>query len=81
VTRRVNPWPVWLITVTATFAALETRALTHRDIPTLSENLARWGGTYPRRRHGSLVPVAFLAGAAWLTVHVSSWGGAKELQR
>lgn len=78
-TRRVDPWPLWLVVTTATFAALETRALTRRDIPTLSENLARWSGTHPRKRHGSLVPLAFLAGAAWLTSHVSAWGGAKEM--
>lgn len=73
-----NPWPVWLVAVTGTFAALETRALLKRDIPTLSENLARWSGTYPRRRHGSLVPMAFLAGCGWLVVHVAQWSGAKE---
>lgn len=66
-TRRVDPWPVWLVVTTATFAALET--------------LARWSGTHPRKRHGSLVPLAFLAGAAWLTSHVSAWGGAKEMTR
>ena len=76
-----NPWPYWLVAVTATFAALETRALLHRDIPTLSENLARWSGTHPRRRHGSLVPMAFLAGCGWLVVHVATWGGPKEMNR
>lgn len=73
-----NPWPYWLVLVTGTFAALETRALLRRDIPTLSENLARWSGTYPRRRHGSLVPMAFLAAAGWLTIHIAAWEGAKE---
>lgn len=75
-----NPWPVWLVAVTGTFAALETRALLRRDIPTLSENLARWSGTYPRRRHGSLVPMLFLAGAGWLATHIATWQGSKETQ-
>lgn len=78
---RLNPWPVWLVATTATFAALETRAISRRDIPTLSECLARWGGTHPRRTHGTLAPVAFLAAAGWLAVHVAGWEGAKELPR
>lgn len=76
--RPLNPWPAWLVATTATFAALETRALIRRDIPTLSENLAHWSGSYPRRPHGDLVPVAFLAGAGWLVVHIARWGGPKE---
>lgn len=76
--RKLNPWPVWLVATTATFAAIETRAITRRDVPTLSECLARWGGTYPRRPHSTIAPVAFLAGAGWIVVHVASWQGAKE---
>lgn len=73
-----NPWPLWLVAVTGTFAALETRALLRRDIPTLSENLARWSGTYPRRRHGSLVPMTFLAACGWLVVHVATFEGVRR---
>lgn len=70
----VNPWSVWATATIGSFAALEARALLRRDIPTLSENLARWGGVHPRRRHGSLAPAAFLAGAGWLAVHVATFG-------
>lgn len=71
---KVNPWSVWLTTVVGSFVAMETRALVTGDIPTLSECLARWCGVHPRRRHGSVAPLAFVAAAGWLAVHVATWG-------
>lgn len=70
----VNPWSVWLTATIGSFAAMEARALVKGDIPTLSECLARWSGVHPRRRHGSVAPLAFVAGAAWLALHVATWG-------
>lgn len=70
----VNPWSVWLTATLGSFVAMETRALVKGDIPTLSECLARWSGVHPRRRHGSVVPLVFLAGCGWLVVHVVTWG-------
>lgn len=70
----VNPWSVWITTVVGSFAAMEARALVKGDIPTLSESLARWSGVHPRKRHGAFAPLAFVAGAGWLAIHVATWG-------
>lgn len=70
----VSPWSVWLTATVGSFTALEARALVRGDIPTLSECLARWSGVHPRRRHGTIVPLAFVAGATWLAIHVATWG-------
>ena len=70
----VSPWSVWLTGVVGSFVALEGRALTRGDVPTLSECLARWSGVHPRRRHGSVVPLVFAAGCTWLVVHVCTGG-------
>lgn len=59
------------------FAVFETRALVKGDIPTLSENLAKWAGVHPRRVHGNVAPVLLLAGAGWLVVHIATWGTGK----
>lgn len=77
--RAVNPWSVWLTATVGSFAAVEARALVRRDIPTLSECLARWAGLHPRRRHGVVVPLLFVAGCGWLVVHVATWQGPKSL--
>ena len=71
---RANPWSLWLNTVVGSFVAMESRALVKGDIPTLSECLARWCGVHPRRRHGSVAPLAFVAAAGWLAVHIATWG-------
>jgi hypothetical protein len=68
-----NPWLVWLLVTVVSFALLESRALRTHTIPTLSETLAGWWGTYPRRKHGSFVPLVFLGFWVWVTVHVLRW--------
>lgn len=79
--RPVNPWSVWLTATVGSFAALEARALLRGDVPTLSECLARWGGVHPRRRHGPVSTVAFLAGAGWLAIHVATFAGPEDHRR
>lgn len=71
---RATPWSVWATATIGSFVAMETRALVKGDIPTLSECLARWSGVHPRKPHGSVTPLAFVAGAAWLAIHVATWG-------
>lgn len=75
--RRHNGWLVWMVATVGSFAVLETRALTTRNTETLSGALARWSGTYPRKRHGSVVPLIFVGFWIWLTVHVVTWKGEK----
>lgn len=77
----VSPWSVWATATIGSFVAMEARALVKGDIPTLSECLARWSGVHPRRRHGGVVPVLFVAGAGWLALHVATWGTGSPLDK
>lgn len=79
--KRVSPWSVWVTTVLGSFCALEARALVWGDIPTLSECLARWSGVHPRRRHGAVTPLVFLAACGWLALHVATWGTGTPLDK
>ncbi len=65
-------WAIWLAGTLGTFAVLEAVAFQRNSahFPTLSATLQRWMGIDPPARWGQAAPVIFLAGWAWLTLHV-----------
>jgi hypothetical protein len=62
-------WGAWLVSVIASFAALETAAYAGR-FPTLSRTLCHWLGLDPRRRSGPVALLGFAGIWAWLVVHL-----------
>ena len=76
VMRHRNPWLLWVAATAGSFAYFEMRAVRYREVPTLSEELARWAGVNPRHPRGVVVPVLWVAACCWLTVHVLRWEGA-----
>lgn len=66
-------WGAYTAAGIGIFAVLETIALRKRSLPTYSRTLARWAGCHPRTRRGHITPVAFVAFAAWLAVHVARY--------
>ncbi len=62
-------WTAWTAVVVASFAVLESIALRRRAFPPYSAVLCRWRGA-PRTHRSRLLTMAFVAGWAWVTVHV-----------
>lgn len=68
--RRYQPWPAWLAAVVSSFAVLEWVALRRDSFPPLTHFLRWLFGINPKRGFGRLAPAAFLAGCAYLVVHL-----------
>lgn len=67
---RGRVWDLWLAGTVGSFAALETYALVTGRIPPLTAVLRSHMGIAPRKRHGRVAPVLFLAFFGWLTAHL-----------